>query len=445
VLANGGLADGNARKGRAWDHFSGVRDSPGWRSGGFWRRTSYTVKVLHYLGIGRLPKRPMVDATGGTERTALEVARIQVQRGHDVTVASKAEDGWQGSWQGVRLLHLKPYSWARVCSFGRFTGPHLPLMVLIHSGRFDLIHFHEYSDTRLISTRPTVMHFHNDPVGDQSVAQYAEAAPEYWARVGKSAAQIAVSEFVAGRLRLAHQNAGSNALPANIVKVPGGVGSNPVLPQKRKGDRERIRRSLGLKDTDVLFLFSGAIRPEKGVDYLARAFARLSEESPDARLAIAGGSKLWVEPGWLHGNAPDSTEQQVRDILAPAIARNRAFMLGIVPPLEIDAYYAASDVFVLPSMFQETFGLVLLEAFSAGLPVIAFRSGGIPELVENRRNGIVVDQGDEEALYQSMRELMLDRDLRERLGSAAARIPAGFPWENTVDRLEAIYRGVLQR
>ena len=123
----------------------------------------------------------------------------------------------------------------------------------------------------------------------------------------------------------------------------------------------------------------------KGVDYLARAFAKLSDENANACLAIAGGSRLWVERGWLGGNALEATEQQVLDILSPAIARKRAFMLGIVPPAEIDAYYAASDIFVLPSMFQETFGLVLLEAFSAGLPVIAFRSGGIPELVEDRR------------------------------------------------------------
>ncbi len=405
------------------------------------------MKVLHFLGIGRLPKRPMVDATGGTERTALEIARIQTRRGYDVTVASMADDDWQGSWQGVRLLHLKSYSWARFRLLGyvRDLRSHLPLAVLIQSGRFDLIHLHEYLRTRFFAARPKVMHFHNNPLADLDAAEFAESAPEYWAQVGKSSAQIAVSEFVAGRLRLAHEQAGSNALPANIVKVPGGVDSKVLPPQKRKDERERIRRRLGLKDTDVLFLFAGAIRPEKGVDYLARAFAKLSDENANACLAIAGGSKLWIEQGWLQGNGLEATEQQVVNILAPAIARNRAFMLGIVPPVEIDAYYAASDIFVLPSMFQETFGLVLLEAFSAGLPVIAFRSGGIPELVEDRRNGIVVAQGDGEALCQSMRELMLDRDLRDRLGSAAESVPARFPWENTVDRLEAIYHDVLNR
>lgn len=401
------------------------------------------MKVLHFLGIGRLPKRPMIDATGGTERSALEIARIQTRRGDDVTVASRADEDWEGTWEGVRLLHLAPYAWMRYCSFGKLSGSHLPLAVLIQSGRFDLIHLHEYLNTRFFAARPKVMHFHNDPLGHLDANEFARAAPEYWAQVGKSSAQIAVSEFVVSRLRLAHSQAGANVSPANIVKVSGGAGSKVLLPEKRKDERRRVRQTLGLKETDVLFLFAGAIRPEKGVDYLARAFARLSEENPNAYLAIAGGTQLWVEEGWLYGKALEATEQQVLNILAPAIARKRAFMLGIVPPVEIDAYYAASDIFVLPSMFQETFGLVLLEAFSAGLPVIAFRSGGIPELVEHRTNGIIIAQGDEDALYRSMRELMLDQDLRQRLGAAAESVPARFPWENTVDRLEAVYHGVL--
>jgi glycosyltransferase involved in cell wall biosynthesis len=387
----------------------------------------------------------MVDATGGTERSALEIARIQARRGYDVTVASNAEENWEGTWEGVRLMHIAPYSWVKFLSLGKVRWPHLPLAMLVRSGRFDLVHLHENLNTRFFARQPKVMHFHNDPLGHLNAAEAARAAPEYWAHVGKSSAQIAVSEFVVGRLRLAHGQAGPNAAPANIVRVPGGVRSKVLEPERRKQERARIRQNLGLKESDVLFLFAGALRPEKGVEILARAFARLSHENANAYLAIAGGTKLWVEEGWLWGKTLDTTEQQVLNILAPAISAKRALMLGIVPPVDIDAYYAASDVFILPSMFQETFGLVLLEAFSAGLPVIAFKSGGIPELVDHRTNGIIVAQGDEEGLYQSMRELMSDPDLRSRLGAAAGSVPANFTWESTVNRLEAVYHGVLNR
>jgi glycosyltransferase involved in cell wall biosynthesis len=398
------------------------------------------VKILHFLGIGRLPRQPMVDATGGTERVVLEISKIQARRGHEVAVACMGDEAWEGRWEGVRLLHLKPYSLSR-WKFGR----QLRLAYLIQFGRIDLVHLHEYIRTSFFKSRPTVMQFHNNPLDGPDPAAFVKEAPRYWAQVGKSSTQIAVSDFVKGRLQLAYQEAGPNALPANIITNYSAVHSKPLSPQGTKSERARVRKELGLKNNDVLFLFAGALRPEKGVDYLARAFARLAKESENAYLLIAGGSRLWIEPGWLWGGSLEITEQQVAHILQPAMERKRAFMLGIVSPANIGAYYAAADVFVLPSMFQETFGLVILEAYSAGLPVIAFRSGGIPELVENRKNGVLVDQGDEEALFSSMCELMLDRDLRARRGGEGKKTAARFSWETTVDRLEAIYQDVLKR
>ncbi len=397
------------------------------------------MKILHFLGIGRLPRRPMVDATGGTERVVLEIARIQVRRGQAVTIAGLSEEPWQGEWQGVRLRHLAPYSLA-----GRRFGRHLRLASLIRFGRFDLVHLHEYRRTSLFASRPTVMQFHNNPLDRLDAATFAAQAPPYWAEVGRSAAQIAVSNFLNARLRLVHRAAGESALPQNVVTNYSGVHAGQA-PNVLAEARARIRRKLGLTDTDVMFLFAGAIRPEKGVDYLARAFAQLAAEHAGACLAIAGGSRLWIESGWLGGGALETTEQQVQNILRPAIERRRAFMLGIVSPADIGGYYAAADVFVLPSMFQETFGLVVLEAFAAGLPVVAFRSGGVPELVEDRKNGLLVAQGDEAALLAGMRELLLDPQLRARLRAEGRRTADQFSWEATVDRLEATYRGAMTR
>jgi len=386
----------------------------------------------------------MSEATGGTERTVLEVARIQQRRGFDVTIASRGDEYWQGLWENVRLLRLTPSPWTRALTFGKITGVHLPLTSLIHREKFDLIHLHEYLKTALFEHYPKVMHFHNDPLPGCDAAVFAQTAPAYWAQVGKSLRQIGVSEYLARRLHLAHDLAGEDASEANIVRVPNGVHANAIPPQARAEARKQAREKLGLKDADVVFLFAGAMRPEKGVEFLARAFARLSEDNPNARLIMVGGGRLWIEQGWLRSNPLDAMEREVAEILKPAIAQRRALLLGIVPPAEIMPYYAASDVLVLPSMFQETFGLVILEAFSVGLPVIAFRSGGIPELVEDRRNGIILEQGDEEALYRAMRELTLDRALRERLGAAGERTAQLYSWENTADQIEAAYQGALE-
>jgi glycosyltransferase involved in cell wall biosynthesis len=398
------------------------------------------VRVLHFLGIGRVPKRPMIDATGGTERVALEIGRIQARRGAEVTIASMAPTAWHGTWEGVNLRHLQPYSWAKINYRGKGKDfrEHLSLTKFVRLGRFDLVHLHEYRRTRFFGNQPNVMHFHNNPLDGLADAALAEAAPHYWRDLGRAGAQIAVSSFVARRLQMSHQRAGESPA-ANIVVNQSGVDADALSAVQRQQARERVRRELGLKDSDVFFMFAGAIRPEKGVIQLARAFSKLSEDHDNAFLAVAGGSNLWID-----GHGPqETTEEQVGAILTKAATRGRAAMLGVISPTVLPSYYAAADVFVLPSMFQETFGLVILEAFAAGIPVIGARSGGVPELVEDTRNGLLVDQGDVAGLCEAMRRLLLDRAMREQFGAEARQTAAKMSWENTVDRLERIYQKVL--
>ncbi|MES2254130.1 MAG: glycosyltransferase family 4 protein [Pseudomonadota bacterium] len=377
----------------------------------------------------------MIDATGGTERVALELARIQARRGMEVTVASMTPTAWHGTWEGVTLRHLQPYSWAKIGH--RDYRVQLSLAKCVRLGRFDLVHLHEHRWTRFLGKRPKVMQFHNNPFDEVPDAALAEAAPQYWRELSKAGAQIAVSTFVRRRLLLSHERAGAAAPAANVIVNQSGVHADTLSDAQRLEARKRIRHELGLKDSDVFFLFAGAVRSEKGVIQLAQAFVKLAAEHDNAFLVIAGGSKLWV------GSRPptDSAELRVHTILAEAVAQRRASLLGIVSPAALPSYYAAADVFVLPSMFQETFGLVILEAFAAGIPVIGARSGGIPELVKDDCTGLLVDQGDVDGLSHAMRRLLLDPELRKRLGAAARQTAISMPWENTVDRLERIYEG----
>ena len=402
------------------------------------------MRILHFLGIGKVPKQPMVDATGGTERVALEIAKRQVASGHSVTVASFTNKAWSGTWQGVSLVHLKPYRWANF-NFkfvSRDYRDQLRLAVLTWTRRFDIIHLHEHIRTRLLSPAPIIMQFHNNPLAAYKDKRFEIYAPHYWNQVSKSDAQIAVSEFVAERLRLVRRTAGSNPRPGNILVNQSGVDS-PFFARPELADhRNEVRRQLGLGESDVLFLFVGAVRQPKGIDILARAFSRLSSEHPNACLAIAGGSSLWVDPESAQSRA--RFENEVFKTLKPAIDCRRVFNLGIVAPKDIASIYDAADVFVLPSTYQETFGLVILEAFAAGRPVIASKAGGIPELVKHRENGLLVALGNEQELYQAMREMLLDRDLRLRLAHEAKRTAQRFSWENTVQRLEAVYLDVLK-
>jgi glycosyltransferase involved in cell wall biosynthesis len=399
------------------------------------------MRILHFLGIGRVPKKPMIEPAGGIERVALELARIQVRRGAEVTVASMMPTAWRGTWEGVNLRHLRPHTWAKIKLRGnvRDFREHLSLTECVRLGRFDLVHLHEYSRTRFFEKQPKVMHIHNNPLDGWPDAELARAAVPYWRELGKAGAQIAVSAFVGKRLELARDRAGTTAPALNIVVNQSGVHADELSVEQRRDARERIRRELGLKDSDVFFLFAGAFRSEKGVVQLARAFSKLAAEHDNAFLAMAGGRDLWVNghPG------TEVAEAQVHAMLGEAVKQRRASFLGMLSPSALPSYYAAADVFVLPSMFQETFGLVILEAFAAGIPVIGARSGGIPELVQDGRNGLIVEQGDVDGLRDAMRRLLLDSELRKRLGSAGRQTAVSMTWENTVDRLERIYQGVL--
>ena len=328
-------------------------------------------------------------------------------------------------------------------TFGRITGVQIPLALLLRREKYELVHLHEHLKTSLFGTCPSVMHFHNDPLSGADAEALAREAPAYWAQVGKSLRQIGVSDYVAKRLRRIHDLAGATP-DANILKIPNGVHADAMPAPARAGARRLTRERLGLKETDVVFLFSGALRPEKGVDFLARAFARTLEQNSNARLLIVGGGGSgsrrdgcsltpWTPgSGRSRTSSPGDRAQAGPSARPRAARRNHAVLCG--ERRAGAAFDVSGDVRAGHS-----------GSLSMGLPVVAFRSGGIPELVENGRNGVIVEQGDEEGLYRAMSELARDRALRERLGAAGEQTARRYPWEYTVDQLDDIYLSVMEK
>jgi glycogen(starch) synthase len=102
-----------------------------------------------------------------------------------------------------------------------------------------------------------------------------------------------------------------------------------------------------------------------------------------------------------------------------------------VPHQQIPGLMQAADLFALPSR-SEPFGIVLLEAGAAGLPVIASRTGGIAELLEHEKTGLLIPSDDESALFEALRRLLCDRDYAGRLAAAwHSRVLANWSWERT--------------
>jgi glycosyltransferase involved in cell wall biosynthesis len=164
----------------------------------------------------------------------------------------------------------------------------------------------------------------------------------------------------------------------------------------------------------------------KGVDILIRAFAHVADAHPSLRLKLVSGG-------------PE------RDRLVALAAQlsigDRVDFLGSVGRAAVADLIRGSTVFVLASRSDsESFGIAAAEALALDRAVVASSVGGLPELVESGTSGVLVPPGDSEALANAMRQLLDDRQLRERLGRAGGtRIRRDFLWRCTGEAYEALF------
>lgn len=217
--------------------------------------------------------------------------------------------------------------------------------------------------------------------------------------MGHCRAAVCVSRFVA-------ETSIPKALPKRVVH-------NPVsLDRFKKGRNLRDEWRIPAHATVVTFL--GQIRNIKGVaDFIAMAH-RISD--PAVRFLIAGECR---DPDKFQGSYSE------RDLEAMIDGDTRIRYVGYISQVE-DVYHT-SDIVVVPSRWQEPLGLISLEAGACGKPVVATRTGGIPEVIGDGVTGFLVEPGDVGGLAERVMHLISDPDLRRRMGDAGlARIEHDF-------------------
>ena len=207
-----------------------------------------------------------------------------------------------------------------------------------------------------------------------------------------------------------------------------------VLNPSRAQD---LRQELDLAGHRVL-LFAGRLEPLKGADTLLDAVARLGEEPrfDDVITLVIGDDSG-------DGAAGGGERRRLEEVAGSHGLSARVRFLGAVEHHDLADYYDIADVVVMPSR-TESFGLVALEAQALGTPVVASAVGGLTEIVEDGRTGILVSSRAPEAYASAIATLLDDPDLRDRMGAAARTRAAGFTWERASDRLAAIYARVTR-
>jgi glycosyltransferase involved in cell wall biosynthesis len=397
------------------------------------------LRILHLIGDLKLPPDPEAGAASGVVRAVLEIARAQAELGHEVSVAAVGQQAWKTEWRGVRLIQLPTAPWARI-RFGRRTldfRVHVPYMALTRQRSFDIVQGHLYSYMRFLPAKARVAHFHIDPFhrgsGERNVA-WSDA--DFRVVSQTTNAQVAVSHFIADQLRRGLGHTG------NIYQVSNGVDTEHFDSLRYQRDRSLLRQEWGAGPDDVVFLFAGAIVPEKGVLHLARAFKSLSAKYEHVHLALAGSQALWEQNLSRTGSQGDYESELQVALDSRTVTRVHA--LGILDSRAMPKVYAASDVAVVPSVWGEPFPLVALEALASGRPIIASDIGGLPEIV-NSDCGLLFPPGDERALEAAMCTLAQDTPLRSQLGRAARERATRFTWAEAALTLDRLYSQISQQ
>jgi len=345
---------------------------------------------------------------GGQEQALLLMTGLK-RRGHcaelvavrDSAIASRAQAA------GIRV-HA-------VADRARRIGAARRLRQLIREKRFDLVYANEAH--ALTAAWLARAHSHVPLAAARRVAFPLSRSPISLARYRAAARIVAISQAVRSELLAAGLDAKRIEVVPDGVEIP-----DPIRPEARLRARERW----GLPADATVIVNAGALSAEKGHALLIEAFARLQRESGTCRLLIAGDGPLRAH-----------LERQAQEAgLAGAVT-----FAGFVS--DVDSVYRAGDLFVFPSL-HEGAGTSLLRAMAFGLPVLALARGGVTEIIEDGRNGILVAKPSAEGLAWAAKGMLGDRELRERLSLAARETVASkYSVDRMLDDTARIFEGLI--
>jgi len=297
---------------------------------------------------------------------------------------------------------------------------------------YDVVHAHtpvpaiaELAALRASGRAPFVLGYHNDVVRTGSIG-----------RVLGDVYGVMLAPFLLKRAdaivtftRSLAQSSSRLADYAHKVRVvPGAVDAERF----RTGlDGNRIRRKYGLKEEAKIILFVGILDAYKGCHYLVRAMPAVISRIPGARLILVGTGPMAGEL--------EAISRQL------GIEENVIFA-GFVPDEDLPDYYAACDVFVLPSVSaEEGFGLVQLEAMACGRPVVTTTIPGVCEADAGEAATVHVPPRDTEALADAIARVLQDGGLAARLGRGGRRlVEDSYTWAEIARRMQAVYAEAIE-
>lgn len=212
-----------------------------------------------------------------------------------------------------------------------------------------------------VTDSKVVLHLHNDylNVDTENGENIVEACDNIWC----------VSEFICERVRKIIKNGSEK----NKVKLLyNGIDLSEMKKQLSKEEKENIKRQYNINNDEKVIIYTGRLMPEKGVKELIQAYIELSKEKNDIVLLIAGGSRQINKNKNNFINKIHKLSKKTK---------NRVIFTGRIPYKQLYKIYSIADIQVVPSIWEEAFGLTVVEGMNYEIPIIVTNSGGIPEIV----------------------------------------------------------------
>lgn len=205
-----------------------------------------------------------------------------------------------------------------------------------------------------------------------------------------------------------------------ITVIPNGVDTNKFKPSKDNF----LRKKLHLKANDKIVLYVGRLAKEKSVDFLIKSFSKLA--NPNYFLVIVGG-----------GSEKDNLQKLAKKLNI----ENRVYFLGHVNYDDIPKIYRGAEVFTFFSQ-SETQGMVILEAMSSGLPVLALNDKVFSEFIENGKDAILIGKN-EKLFIENLKNLLENPNLRKKLALNARKKAQKFSIDEMTKKFENLYKELI--
>jgi glycosyltransferase involved in cell wall biosynthesis len=333
------------------------------------------MKILH------IDTRP--DWRGGQHQILLTMRGLR-QLGHDAQLLTRS-----GSLLSQRAVaeNFAVHTFSPRCA--RLQAV-LCLKEILHQQSFDVIHAH---DPHALSSAWFVRaHNRSALVVSRRVAYPLSRAWPGLARYRSAHRIIAVSKFVANSVLVSGINAQHIGVVYDGVELPALVTSE---------ERRIARQKWGISDSTRLIGCVGYLLPEKGQELLVRAMQTVIAEFPDCKLLLAGDGPM---------------RSRLNALTTELALSNGLIFAGFVA--DIEAVYRALDIFVFPSV-AEPLGSSLLTAMAHGLPAVAVAGGGVPEIIEDGRDGILVNAPDAAEIAVAISKLLRNSQLAHQLAASA--------------------------